>query len=196
MAGAAEPPLRLLLLYGSHRRDRAGIGLARFLLAEARARGAEAELVDAAAEPFPVLDRMYKEMDPAPEPIERVADLIRRADGFVFVAGEYNHGIQPGLKNVIDHFLEEWLHRPSGVACYSAGGFGGVRAAMQLRMTLAEIGTVTIPSLLPVPKVSDAIAVDGTPKDDAWPRRAGRFLDELAWYARALRAARAEGPPG
>ena len=68
----------------------------------------------------------------------RSGRLYRGADGFVGVSGEYNHGIPPALKNLLDHFLEEYFFRPSGIACYSAGAFGGVRAAMQLRMSLAE----------------------------------------------------------
>ena len=51
---------RILVLYGSYRSDRMGIRLAEFLLAGLRARGAEAELIDARAVGLPMLDRMYK----------------------------------------------------------------------------------------------------------------------------------------
>src|SRR3546814_18651840 len=76
-----------------------------------------------------------------------LATLYRRADGFLIVSAEYNHGIPPALKNLLDHFLEEYFWRPSAIACYSAGQFGGVRAAMQLRSTLAELGMPSIPRL-------------------------------------------------
>ena len=109
----------------------------------------------------------------------------------MIVSGEYNHGIPPALTNLLDHFLEEYFFRPSAIVCY----FGGVRAAMQLRMTLAELGMSSIPSIFPVPKVQDAFAEDGTPTDTAMERRVGRFLDELEWYARALKEARAKGVP-
>ena len=99
------------------------------------------------------------------------------------------------MKNLLDHFLEEYFFRPSAIVCYSAGSFGGVRAAMQLRMTLAELGTVTIPSLLPIPRVQDAFDEQGQPADPASERRAARFLDELDWYARALQTARLDGTP-
>ncbi len=62
-------------------------------------------------------------------------------------------------------------------------------------MTLAELGMASIPSLFPVPKVQDAFDERGQAKDPAWERRVGRFLDELEWHARALKAARAEGTP-
>ena len=76
---------------------------------------------------LPMLDRMYKEYAPggAPEALERLAGKIRAADAFVFVAGEYNFGVQPGLKNLTDHFLEEWFWRPAAIASYSAGRFAG-----------------------------------------------------------------------
>ncbi len=140
---------------------------------------------------------MYKEYPKgeAPADLERLAQLYRAVDGFVIVSGEYNHGIPPALKNLLDHFLEEYFFRPSAIVCYSAGQFGGVRAAMQLRMTLAELGTVTIPSLFPVPKVGQAFDDAGKALDTAMDRRVQRFLDELEWFARALQTARAAGTP-
>jgi NAD(P)H-dependent FMN reductase len=70
-----------------------------------------------------------------------------------------------------------------------------VRAAMQLRMTLAELGTVTIPSLFPVPRVQDAFDEAGKALDPAYDKRVVRFLDELEWFARALQQARVAGTP-
>src|SRR3546814_11708969 len=61
----------------------------------------------------------------APEELERLATLYRRADGFLIVSAEYNHGIPPALKNLPDHFLEEYFWRPSAIACYSAGDWKG-----------------------------------------------------------------------
>src|SRR5207302_7753885 len=141
----------------------------------------------------PLLDRMYKEYTKgeAPPVLEALAETYRAADGFVVVSGEYNHGIPPALKNLLDHFLEEYFFRPSAIVCYSAGAFGGVRAAMQLRAMLCELGTPSIPSLLPIPRVQDAFDDEGRPRDPAHAPRAGRFLDELEWYANALKAARA-----
>ena len=120
---------------------------------------------------------------------------IKAADAFIIVSGEYNHSIPPALSNLLDHFLEEYFWRPSAIVCYSAGAFGGVRAAMQLRAMLCELGTPSIPSLLPVPRVQDAFDDDGRPRDEAYHRRAARFLDELEWYANALKAARQAGVP-
>jgi NAD(P)H-dependent FMN reductase len=190
-------PLELLVIYGSVRRDRQGLRAARFVTEFCRARGHRAGLVDPAEDRLPLLDRMYKEYPPgqAPEPLERLAARIKTADAFIVVSGEYNHSIPPALSNLLDHFLEEYFWRPSAIVCYSAGAFGGVRAAMQLRAMLCELGTPSIPSLLPIPRVQEAFDEAGGPLDDAYNRRASRFLDELEWYANALRTARKAGVP-
>jgi NAD(P)H-dependent FMN reductase len=91
----------------------------------------------------------------------------------------------------MDHFLEEYFWKPSAIACYSAGAFGGVRAAMTLRPMLAEMGMARIPSILPIPALQDAFDDDGASLDDNYPRRATRFLAELEWYAYAMKTARA-----
>jgi NAD(P)H-dependent FMN reductase len=189
--------LEFLVVFGSVRRDRRGIGLARFLVGAIQARGHSATLVDPLETTLPLLDRMYKEYPKgqAPEVLERLAGQIRAADGIVVVSAEYNHSIPPALSNLLDHFLEEYFWRPSAIACYSAGPFGGVRAAMQLRAMLCELGMPSIPSLFPVPKVQDAFQDDGTANDPATAGRVARFLGELEWYATALKAARASGVP-
>ena len=189
--------LNLLIVYGSVRRDRQGIKAARFILQTCLARGHQAALIDPAEERLPLLDRMYKEYQPgqAPEVLERLAGKIKAADAFIIVSGEYNHSSPPALSNLLDHFLEEYFWRPSAIVCYSAGAFGGVRAAMQLRAMLCELGTPSIPSLLPVPQVQDAFDNDSRPRDEAWNRRADRFLRELEWYAGALKEARKSGVP-
>ncbi len=184
--------LNITILYGSVRAARQGIRAARFVDRQFRARGHNTNVIDTLEYRLPLLDRMYKEYDgDAPKVLERLAEIYRASDGFVVVSGEYNHGIPPALKNLLDHFLEEYFHRPSGIVCYSAGRFGGVRAAMQLRMTLAELGTPSIPTIFPIPMVQKAFAEDGTPTDSASERYVKGFLDEFEWYANALKSARA-----
>ncbi len=160
--------------------------------------------MDPVEKDLPLLDRTFGEFaeggaengPPAPEALKELATLYRSADAFVFVTGEYNHGIPPALKNLIDHFLREYFWRPAGIVSYSSGSFGRARAAVHLRAVLGEVGLVTVPSMLPVPRVAEAFDAEGYPQDrDAWERRAGRFLGELCWYARALKAARAQGVP-
>ena len=189
--------LSIAVLLGSVRRDRMGSRAAQLVIREIERRGHTVHLVDPLELQLPLLDRMYKEHPEgeAPVVLERLAELYRNADGFLIISGEYNHGIPPALKNLLDHFLEEYFWRPSGIVCYSAGGFGGVRAAMQLRMTLAELGMSSVPSLLPIPRIAQAIDEDGVAQEAIVDRSANRFLDEFIWYAAALAEARAGGTP-
>lgn len=184
--------LRLVVIYGSVRSERQGIRAARFIVNECRTRGHEAHLIDPLEYRLPLLDKMYKEYPKgrAPEVLQRIADLIVPADAIIVVSGEYNHSIPPALSNLLDHFLEEWFWKPSAIVCYSAGSFGGVRAAMQLRMMLGELGMPAIPSIFPVPRVGQAFDDNGTPADSKTRGRAKKFFDELEWYATALRDAR------
>jgi NAD(P)H-dependent FMN reductase len=189
--------LSIPVLLGSVRRDRLAWRVGRFIQTTLEARGHAVTLVDPLELELPLLDRMYKEhpKGQAPEPLERLATLYRRADGFMIVSGEYNNGIPPALKNLLDYFLEEYFFRPSAICCYSAGRFGGVGAAMQLRMVLAELGMPSIPSILPIGTAQSVLDEHGVATDDKALRGAGRFIDEFEWYARALAAARVAGVP-
>jgi NAD(P)H-dependent FMN reductase len=189
---------KLVLLLGSVRRERQGIKASRYVERALAARGHEVTLVDPAEANLPLLDRMYKEYDKgaAPEVLERLATLYRAADAFVVITAEYNHSIPPALSNLLDHFLEEYYFRPSAIVCYSAGAFGGVRAAMQLRAMLCELGMPSIPSLFAIPSIKTALDEEGTPREPgSLDRRFRKFASELEWYTGALREARKKGVP-
>lgn len=193
-------PLSIPVVYGSVRGARVGVRAARYLADRLGAHGHDASLIDPLELGLPLLDRMYKEHGPgeAPRPMERLARTFREADALVVVSGEYNHLPPPALLNVLDHFLEEYFWRPSGIVTYSSGSFGGVRAGVHLRDLLAEVGTVSIPTALAFPRVGEAFDEDGRPAPDqaeALARRTDRFCVELAWYAEALAARRQRGTP-
>src|SRR5215469_14436273 len=154
---------RILVFYGSYRSDRMGIRLANFVVERLRKRGDDVSFIDAKAIGLPMLDRMYKEYPKgsAPAALEKLASQIREADGFVFVTGEYNWGIQPGLKNLTDHFLEEWFWRPAAIASYSAGRLSGARAAIAWHGTLSEMGMVVVSSTIAVGAISQALSAEG-----------------------------------
>ena len=192
--------LRIPVLYGSYRSDRLGIRLADYVVAGLRARGADAELIDAKAIGLPMLDRMYKEYPrgTAPAALEKLATTIRAADAFVLVAGEYNWGMQPGLKNLTDHFLEEWFWRPAAIASYSAGRLAGARANLIWHGTLSEMGMVVISSTLTVGPIAAALDPDGKSHGEAGHALEAafpRFVDDLFWWADAAKAQRAAKPP-
>ena len=190
--------LNLALIFGSVRSDRRGIRAVRFFERAFAERGHAVTTIDPVEYQLPLLDKMYKEYrkGSAPAPLEELAAIYRQADAFVIVTGEYNHTMPPGLMNLLDHFQEEYYWRPSAIVCYSAGAFGGVRAAVQLRAPLCEMGMPSIPSLFPIPKVQSAFSEDGTPADaEATAKRFKRFASELEWYAAALQKQRESGVP-
>jgi NAD(P)H-dependent FMN reductase len=189
--------LNVVILLGSVRSDRKGLRVARFVECRLAERGHSVTLVDPQTLQLPLLDRMYKEYPKgsAPEKLEQLATLYRSAEAFVIVSAEYNHSIPPALSNLLDHFLEEYFWRPSAIVCYSAGAFGGVRAAMQLRAMLCELGMPSISSLFPVPHADQAFSETGQPSDPAIDPRFTRFATELEWYAEALNKQRAAGVP-
>lgn len=191
---------KILVFYGSYRSDRKGIRLADWLVRELAARGDEPELIDAKAVGLPMLDRMYKEYPKgqAPEALETLAGKIKAADAFVFVTGEYNWGVQPGLKNLTDHFLEEWFWRPAAIASYSFGRLGGARSSYAWHNTLSEMGMVVISSTLTVGGIlatldeqAEAIGEGGEALKRAFPR----FADDLRWWTEAALAQKAVKPP-
>lgn len=191
---------RVLIFYGSYRRDRQGIRLADWLVRAFGERGAAAELIDAKALDLPMLDRMYKEYPKgeAPAALETLAGKIRAADAFVFVAGEYNWSVQPGLKNLTDHFLEEWYWRPAAVASYSSGRLAGVRAGLAWHGILSEMGMVVVSSTLSVGGIGQAFDAAGAPAGEggaAVARAFPRFADDLAWWTEAARGQRGRVRP-
>jgi NAD(P)H-dependent FMN reductase len=192
---------KVLVFYGSYRQSRIGIRLANYAVRSLNTEGFDAELIDARDIDLPMLDRMYKEYAPgkAPPVMETLAQKIRGADAFLFVCGEYNWGIQPGLKNLTDHFLEEWFWRPAAVVSYSAQRAGGARANVAWHGTLSEMGMVVISSTITIGQVAQALDADGEPigefgayLDKAFPRLAA----DLKWWTQAAQVQRdSQKPP-
>ena len=188
------------VFYGSYRSDRLGIRLASYIVEGLRKRGENPELIDAKAVGLPILDRMYKEYPKgeAPPAMEELAQKIRVADAFVFVTGEYNWGMQPGLKNLTDHYLEEWFWRPAAVASYSSGRLAGTRSNSAWHLTLSEMGMVVISSTISIASIAGALNPHGEPTGDggkALEQAFPRFADDLAWWTEAAMAQRQRKTP-
>ncbi len=188
--------LKIVVIYGSVRSQRQGIKAAHFIVNALKERGHEVALVDPMEYKLPFLDKVYKEYEKgeAPEVLEKLAKLFRAADAFVIVTAEYNHSAPPALVNLLDHFMEEYFFRPSAIVSYSGGGFGGVRAASHLRDMLGELGMSAIPSSFPISKVQE-FGEDGKPSEESYNERVKKFLNELEWYANALKEAREKSVP-
>jgi NAD(P)H-dependent FMN reductase len=144
-----------------------------------------------------MLDRMYKEYEPeeAPQAMRQISEALDSADGFIIVTAEYNHSIPAALKNLLDHFQAEYFYKPSAIVTYSAGPFGGVRALINMRAILAELGSPSIPTTMPVSRINEAFDTQGNAVERAYVDRAGRMLAEFEWYSRALKRERELGLP-
>jgi NAD(P)H-dependent FMN reductase len=190
----------VLVFYGSYREARLGIRLANYVTSRLNARGVNAELIDAREIGLPILNRMYKEYPKgtAPASMEMLAKKIKAAPGFVFVCGEYNWGIQPGLKNLTDHFLEEWFWRPAAVISYSLQRPGGARASYSWHGILSEMGMIVVSSSPTIGPITQALDENGNPigeigkyLDTVFPR----FADDLVWWMEAAAAQHLRSTP-
>jgi len=193
-------PDNVLVFYGSYRSTRIGIRMATFVTNELHARGALVELIDAREIGLPIIDRMYKEYPrgSAPRAMEDLARKIRAADAFVFVVGEYNWGPQPGLKNLTDHFLEEWFWRPAAIVSYSPSRLSGARVSSAWHPILSEMGLIVVSSTVAVGPIAETLDAQGEPIGEAGrlaQKAFGRLADDLAWWTSAARNQRLQQSP-
>ncbi len=189
--------MNITVIYGSVRSARKGIRAAKYIVQKCEERGNSVTLIDPAEYELPLIDKMFKEYPSgeAPPPLAELSKILSGSDGFIIVSGEYNHTIPPALTNLMDYFQKEYHFKPSAIMSYSAGSFGGIRAAIHLRAFLSELGTPSIPSLFPVPKIQEAFDKEGNPADERFDKRTKKFLDEFEWYAEALKNRRESGTP-
>ncbi len=189
--------LTICVLYGSVRSERQGIKAARYLVNQLKERDIQVHFIDPAEHPLPFLDKMYKEYETgeAPDTMEKIAGFFKASDGFLIVTGEYNHSIPPALKNLLDHFQQEYFFKPSAIASYSAGHFGGVRAAVHLRAIVGELGMPAISSMLPLPGIGKLFDKNLKPTNEFTHPSTQKFLDEFIWYAEAFKTQRNKGTP-
>jgi NAD(P)H-dependent FMN reductase len=171
-----ETPIRIALIYGSTRKGRFCDTVVRWATREILQAGAfEIDPIDP-AEPAPLHDR------------------LRRADAFVVVTPEYNHGYTAPLKALIDEAGAEWHAKP--VAFVSYGGVsGGLRAVEQLRQVFAELHAVTIRDSVSFAGAHERFDENGEAREPERARRSmTRLLAQLQWWAITLRAARHTRP--
>jgi len=182
--------LDIKIIVGSMREGRLSLPIAHWVMERAALRDDLAvELLDLAtwhlpmfAEPFPPATGKYSDVQRA------WAAAIAPADGYILVAPEYNHGMSAVLKNALDTVFAEWARKP--VAFVAHGGMGGARAVEQLR---------TVTAAMAMAPLSQAVHLQGAAKmrdgdyfhaGEIENRRLGTLFDELAWWGKALKAAR------
>jgi NAD(P)H-dependent FMN reductase len=114
-------------------------------------------------------------------------DDVIRADGFLIVAPEYNHGYPGSLKRALDICFQEYERKAVGVVGVSSGMIGGARMIEQLALVVRRLGLSITKTDLLFPQAQDAFNEDGSPKDEKVHERCAGFLNELLFLAKALK---------
>ncbi|MHB8352218.1 MAG: NADPH-dependent FMN reductase [Thermoplasmata archaeon] len=187
------PDLKIGIVLGSTRPGRIGDQVARWVLDHAKARpDATYELIDVADYHLPLLD------EPIPasagkysQPHTKVwAEKIAACDGFVFVTGEYNHGIPGALKNAIDFLFAEWNNKAAGFVSYGSGG--GIRAVEHLRGVMAEIKVADVRSQVVFSLIHDFEGYRTFKPRAGAGERLRPLFDEVEAWARAMKPLRTQ----
>lgn len=183
-------PIKLDIIVASVRAGRVAPVVAGWFAGTARRRPEfDVGVLDLAGTPLP------QDLSGGPD-VEAFTRRIGAADAFVIVTSEYNHGYPAALKTAVDSVKREWRTKPVGFVSYG-GLSGGLRAVEQLRQVLVEVHMVPVRESVSFHRVKHAFAADGSTSDGAAIDAAERMLDQLAWWARTVRAGRGIEPyPG
>ncbi|MEM4325719.1 MAG: NAD(P)H-dependent oxidoreductase [Candidatus Pacearchaeota archaeon] len=197
--------IKIKIIIGSTRQNRFSEKPAKWIFEEIKKlKDVEAELLDLRDYPMPffneaisplMLQRQYSN-----KVVKKWSEKINEGDAFIIVTPEYNHGYPAVLKNAMDAIYPEWNRKPVGFISY--GGALGTRAVEQLRQVAIELQMVPIRNSIhiPVDIFFAAIMGKGPQGSEVFESiRKGpmgdsveRFLNELLWWGRVLKTARAE----
>ncbi|WP_020665976.1 NADPH-dependent FMN reductase [Amycolatopsis nigrescens] len=181
--------LAVAVIIGSTRDGRVGGGIGHWVAVTAGRRE------DMAVEVVDLLDFEFPSRHPdevTPE-VAKFTAAIDRAEAFVVVTPEYNRSFPASLKQAIDYGYDEWHAKPVGFVSYGCRS-GGLYAVEQLRVVCTELHMVTMRNGVSLDLFDDGVDDCGLPLDDGPTRAAETMLDQLAWWGRALRDARAAEP--
>lgn len=187
--------LRLTIIIGSARDGEFAATAARWLASRACRRGElEVDLLDLATAWSPDMWPGPGDRVPVPAAVDDLAGWLAVADAFVIVTPERNRSFPAVLKAVIDWYRIEWAAKPIAFVCYG-GPAGGLRAVEHLRQVLAAVGAVTVSEAVSLRDPRGQFGADGQPTDPVCGEMAERVLDQITWWARALRHARNGSSP-
>ncbi len=191
-------PIKIKVIIGSTRQGRFGEKPARWIYDTAKQKpGVEAELLDLRDYPMPFFNEPTSPAaakgNHSNDIVKKWAEKIKDGDAFITTVAEYNHGYTAVLKNALDSVYQEWNRKPIGFVGY--GSALGARAMEQLRQVAVELQMAPIRSAIHIPgDIYRAIANQPTPVDQELfkplANRADAFLNDLMWWATALKNAR------
>lgn len=184
--------LNIALLFGSYRAGSNGRRVVTYVKNALESRGHSVQVVDAQAMGVGLLEGRYSDYaeGQAPGRLSEIAALLRGADAFIAITGEYNHDVQPGLRNLLDHFHKrEFGRKAMGLVGYSTGPIGGFRALRAFQPVVSALGAIPVPLILGLAQVNKVLDDTGSWVGDV-PAAHGAFFGEFEWLAGALNAAR------
>ncbi|HDY93927.1 MAG TPA: NADPH-dependent oxidoreductase [Pseudoalteromonas sp.] len=154
----------------------------------------EFELIDALDYPSEQVFKPHFAYDQgkAPSMLNTLADKIKAADGYVMVSPEYNHSMSPALADLLNHFGSSlFSYKPSAIVTYSAGQWGGLRAAISMRSFLSELGCLPVSAMIHVPKAQEVFNDNGSVQAgeelSSWFNYFHRTFGQLVWWAQAAK---------
>ena len=181
---------------------RLGARLAIACAAQLSKLGAEAEIIDPLDYDLPAVFKPHFAFAPgrAPEKLESLAKKIEDADCYVMVSPEYNHAMSPALADLLNHFRSSsFSFKPSTIATYSAGQWGGTRAAVNMRTFLSELGCLPVSAMIHVPHAQDVFNEHGGfaagVDTERWEGYLGRSFRQLLWWSEAAKRQRTHAIP-
>ncbi|MFE9400697.1 NADPH-dependent FMN reductase [Streptomyces sp. NPDC006530] len=194
IATAEQAALQLTVVVASNREGRFAPVVADWFLARAREHeGFAIEVLDLAETDLPTA--LSHHPSPAVQSqLAFVSPKLADADAFVVITPEYNHSFPAALKSLIDWHFAPWQAKPVGFVSYG-GISGGLRAVEQLRQVFAELHAVTVRDTVSFQHVHGLFDEDGRHREPSQADAAvKKMLDQVAWWARALRQAKTVRP--
>ena len=166
-------------------------------------RGHSVSVIDPRTLQIPLLEKPHFAYAPSqiPTQLAELHAILVKADAYVAITPEYNHAPSPALLNILNHFgssVFSW--KPSAIISYSAGQWGGSRAAMALRPVLSELGCLPVSALIHVPNAGSVFDEDGNvigEEEEAvkWLGYVSRCISQLEWWGDAAKAHRSVVDP-
>lgn len=179
-------------------------------------RGHNVTVLDPKEQELPLLNKPHfaYAKSRVPPNLQQMHDILNNADCYVTITPEYNHAPSPGLLNLLNHFgSSAFSFKPSAIVSYSAGQWGGTRAAHSLRPVLSELGCLPVSAMVHTPNVKSVLdehgnfnlegsgndnnekSGSGKEREQKWMSYVSRCITQLEWWADATKEHRKRVDP-
>lgn len=188
---------KLLAFAGSTRKNSYNQAILDVAAEGAREAGAEVTVVSLADYAMPIFNEDEEAEFGIPKRAQAFKELLMSHDGFLIASPEYNSSYPALLKNAIDwasrkagdeKVLAAYKGKVAGIMAASAGGLGGMRVLVVLRMLLENLGTMVLPTQRAVAKVSTLVDDNGAINDEKTIKQLKSLGKETAELAAKVNA--------